>query len=140
MPLLSEALESDNFEQYNSLNLSSTNVQRLCSNFVGSESFVESSLSVILALCETNLKESNEFNNFYVKGYLPLIRKGFVTHILGLAVYVKEGVFLHRNCLWKTLSIPIFVFYFIHLSYFLFPYQLPFYSLQKVADAVSSNI
>ena len=111
------------------LQLSSTNIQQFCYNFVGCDSFIESNLSVILAFCETNLEDSNESSNFYVKVYLPSIRKDVVTHIHGLAVYVKEGVFLHRNCLWKTLSIPIFVFYFIHLSYFLLPYQLPFYSL-----------
>ena len=122
MPLLSEALESDNFESYNSLNLSSTNVQRLCSNFVGSESFVESSLSVILALCETNLKESNEFNNFYVKGYLPLIRKGFVTHILGLAVYVKEGVSVAQELSLGNSKDSYLCFLLHSVSYFLFLY------------------
>ena len=103
--------------------------KNFCYNFVGCDSFIESNLFVILAFCETNLEDANGSSNFYVKVYLPSIRKDVVTHIHGLAVYVKEGVFLHRNCLWKTLSIPIFVFYFIHLSYFLFPYQLPFYSL-----------
>ena len=92
MTLLSKPLEPFNFESYNSLKLSSDNIQRLCYNFVGCESLIETNLPVILASCETNLEDSNESSNFYVKGYLLSIRKDFVTHIYGLANYVQEGV------------------------------------------------
>ena len=57
-----------------------------------SESFLESNSSDILALCETNLGDSVDFGNFSMRGYLPLIRKDSVTHMHGLAVYVKEGL------------------------------------------------
>ena len=115
MALSSKALEPDNSELCNSLKLSSTNIQHLCYNFVGCESFIESSLleSIVLTLCEKNLEDTNESSNFYVKGYLPSIRKDFVTHIHNLASYVKVGVSFARNCLLKTLKIPIFVFNFI---------------------------
>ena len=35
--------------------------------------------------------------NFSVRGYLPLIRKDSVTHMHGLAVYVKEGLPFARD-------------------------------------------
>ena len=60
--------------------------------FMKCESFLESNSSDILALCETNLGDSVDFGNFSMRGYLPLIRKDSVTHMHGLAVYVKEGL------------------------------------------------
>ena len=50
-----------------------TNIRGLCSNFVECESFLESNFSDILALCETNLDDSIDSDNFSVRGYLPLI-------------------------------------------------------------------
>ena len=58
-------------------------------NFVDCESFIESN-SEILVLCETNLDDSVDSHNFFARGYLPLIRKDSMTHVHGLAVYVKE--------------------------------------------------
>ena len=69
-----------------------TNIWGLCSNFVECESFLESNSPDILALCETNFNDSVNSGNFFVRGYLLLIRKDSVTHIHGLAVYVKEGL------------------------------------------------
>ena len=40
----------------------------------------------------TNLDDSVDSGNFSVRGYLPLIRKDSITHMHGLAVYVKEGL------------------------------------------------
>ena len=45
----SKVCKPDNFELLDSLNLRFTNIQRLCSNFVGYESFLESNSSDILA-------------------------------------------------------------------------------------------
>ena len=78
----------DNFEQHNSLKLSFTNNQR--SNFVECESFLESNSPHILAVCKTNLDDSIDSGNFFLRGYLPLIWKDSITHMHGLAVYVKE--------------------------------------------------
>ena len=68
------------------------NIQGLHSNFVDWESFLESNSPDILALCETNLDDSNNSGNFSGRGYLPLIRKDSVTHMHGLTVYVQEGL------------------------------------------------
>ena len=93
MAILSKACKPDNFELHNSLKLSFTNIWGLPSNFVDSESFLESNFPDIVALCETNLDESTDSGNFSVWGYLPLIRKDSSTHVHGLAVYVKEFPF-----------------------------------------------
>ena len=45
-----------------------------------------------MALCETNLDVSIDSVNFSVTAYLPLI-----THLHGLAVYVKEGIPFARD-------------------------------------------
>ena len=92
MVILSKEWKPDNFKSHNSLKLSFTNIQSLCSNFADCESFLESNSPDILALCETNLDDSIDSGNFSVRGYLPLIRKDSSTHMHGLAVYVKEGL------------------------------------------------
>ena len=56
------------------------------------ESFLESNSPDILALCETNLDDSIDSGSFSVRDYLPLIQKDSITHMDGLAVYVKEGL------------------------------------------------
>ena len=63
--------------------------KRLLSSF-------ESNSPEILALYETNLDDSTDSGNFSMSGYPPLIRKESITHMQGLAVYVKEGLHLHR--------------------------------------------
>ena len=78
----------------NSITLSSLALQVLedfCSNFVDCESILESNSPDIFALCETNLDDSIDSDNFSVRGYLPLIQEDSSTHIHGLTVYVKEG-------------------------------------------------
>ena len=81
-----------NFDSHNFLKLSFTNIRGLRSNFVDSESFLESNFPNILALCETKLDDLVGSVNFSVRGYLPLIWKNSTTHMNGLAVYVKEGL------------------------------------------------
>ena len=83
----------DNFESHNSLNLSFTNTCGLCSNFVECESFLELSSPDILALCKTYLDDSIDSGNFSVIGYLPLIRNNSITHMHGLAVYMRKDSF-----------------------------------------------
>ena len=72
MAILSKVSKPDNFESHNSLKLSFTNIQGLCLN-VNCEFFVESNSPEILALCETNLDDSNDSGNFSLRGYLPVI-------------------------------------------------------------------
>ena len=71
---ISKGCKLDNFVSHNSLKLSCNNIWGLCSNFVECESFLESNSPDILALCETNLDDSIDSGNFYVRGYLPLIQ------------------------------------------------------------------
>ena len=92
MAILSKGCKPDNFESHNSLKLNFTNVRGLCSNFVDCGSFLESNYSDILALCKTNLDDSIDSGNFFVMGYLSLIRKNSITHMNGFAVYMKEGL------------------------------------------------
>ena len=54
--------------------------------------FLISNSPDILALCETNLDNATDSGNFSMWGYLPLIQKDSVTHMHGLAVFVKEGL------------------------------------------------
>ena len=77
MAILSKAHKPDNFESHNSLKLSFTNIWGLHSNFVDCESFLESNSPDNLALCKTNLDDSINSDNFSVRGYLPIIQKGF---------------------------------------------------------------
>ena len=112
--ILSKECKPDNFEPHNSLKLGFTNIRVLCSNFVKCESFLESNSPDMLALRETNLDDSIDSGNFSVRGYLPVIWKDCITHMHGLAVYVKEGFPFARDlplgnfadsylCFWLTL-------------------------------------
>ena len=91
MTILSKGCKPNNFEPHNSLKLSFTIIRGIHCNFVECESFYESNSPDILDLCETSLDDSIDSGNFSVRGYLPLIRKDSITHMHGLAVYVKEG-------------------------------------------------
>ena len=66
-------------------------------NFIDCEPYLGSNSPDILALFETILNDSANSDDFSVRGYLPLIRKDFSTHMHGLAVYVKEGLLFVRN-------------------------------------------
>ena len=88
--ILSKGCKPGNFESQNSLKLSFTNIHGLGLIFVECESLLESNSPDILALCETNLDDSIDSGNFSVTAYLALIQKDYITHMHGLAVYVKE--------------------------------------------------
>ena len=96
MAILSKACKPGNFESQNSLKLSFTNISGLRSNFVDCESFLEETLLTFL-LCETNLDDSIDSGNFFVRGYLPLIRKDSSTHMHGCTIYVKQGLPFARD-------------------------------------------
>ena len=146
MAILSKACKPDNFESHNSLKLSFTNTWGLRLNFVDCKPFLESNYPDIFALCETNLDDSIDFSNFYVRGYLPLIWKNSSTHIHGLAVYVKEGLpfawdlslensalllmFLtgFQSSLSKTLaSLSVFLLFALSITFFVFEHSFWFY-------------
>ena len=143
MAILSKGCKPDNFESHNSLKLSFTNIWGLRLNFVDCESFLESNSPDILALCETNLDDSIDSGNFSVRGYLPLIWKDSITHMHGLAVYVKEGLPFARDLSLENSadSYLCFRLALLHsVSYFFFLYQSPSSCLCTVFDSVWSNI
>ena len=73
------------------------NIPGLSSSFAAYESILELNSPDILTLCETNLDDSIDSGNFSLTGHLLLIRKYSVTHIHGLAFYVKEGQKVARD-------------------------------------------
>ena len=82
---------NNNSESHNSLKLSFINIWGLYLNFVECESLLESNSPNILVLCKTSLDDSIDSSNFSGRGYLSLIQNDSVTHMHGLAAYVKEG-------------------------------------------------
>ena len=74
MVILSKGCKPDKLEPHPSLKISFTNIRGLFSNFFECESFLESNFPDILALCVTNLDDSIDSGNFFVKGYLAFIR------------------------------------------------------------------
>ena len=96
-----------------------------------------------LALCETNLDDSIDSGNFSVRGYLPLIQKDSITHMHGLAVYVKVRLpFTWDLSLENSAdSYLCFRLALLHsVSYFFFLYRSPSSALCTVFDSISSNI
>ena len=119
------------------------NIWDLCSNFLECISFLESNSPDILTLCETDLDDSIDSGKFSVRGYLSLIRKDSITHMHGLAVYVKEGLPFARDLSLENSadSYLCFRLALLHsVSYFFFLYQSPSSLLCTVFDSISSNI
>ena len=123
MAILSKGCKPGNLEPHNSQKFSFTHIWGLCSSFVEFESFLESNSADIFALCETNLDNSIDSGNFSMRDYLPLIRKDSVTHMHGLAVYVKEGLLFSHYvslensdsylCFWLALLHSVLYFFFL---------------------------
>ena len=92
MAILSKGCKPDKFKPYNCLKLSFTNIWGFRSNFVECESFLESNSPDILALCETNLDDSIDSDNFSMSVYLTLIQKDSITIMHSPVIYMKEGL------------------------------------------------
>ena len=122
---------------HNSLKPSFTNICGPCSNFLDCESFLETNSPDILAICEANLDDYIDSGNFSVRGYLPLIRTDFSTHVHGLAVYVKEGL-PFGQCLSLEKSADSFDWLYSASYFFCFCQSSS--SLCMVFDSVLSNI
>ena len=141
MAIISKGCKPDNFETHSPLKLSFTNICGLHSNFIECQSFLESNSPDILALCERNLDGSIDSGNFSVKGYLPLIGKDYITHMHGVAIYVKEGLpFAWGSSSEDCRFLLMFTTGFASLSVFFFFYQSPSSSICTVFDSISSNI
>ena len=138
LAVLSKRCKPDNFESNNSLKLSFKIIWGLSSNFVECESFLESNSPDTFALCETNLDDSIDSGNFSVMGYLPLFQKDSITHMHGLAVYVKEGHPFTRElslensvdsylCFWLALLHSVSYFFFLYWPSPFFMHSFLFY-------------
>ena len=133
MSILWKGCKPDNFEPHNSLSLSFTNIRGRCSDFVECESLLELNSPDILALCVTNLDDAIVSSNFSVRGYLPLIRKDSITHMHGLAVFLKEGLPFAQDLSLENSAD----------SYLCFQqafYRSPSSSLHTVFDFISPNL
>ena len=124
--ILSKACKPDYFESHNSLKLSLTNIQGLCSNFVDYESFLESNSPDIVALCETNLDDLIDSGNFSVRGYLPLIQNDSSSHMHGLTLYVKEGLPFVQNLSLEN-SLSVLLLFPLSITFFIFVHGFQFY-------------
>ena len=78
--------------------------------------------------------------HFSVRGYLPLIRNDSSTHMLGLAVYVKEGLPFARDLSLENSADYVFRWLYFTVSYFFFLDRSPSSVLCTVFDSISSNI
>ena len=78
-----------------------------------------------------------------MRSYPPLFRKESITHMQGLAVYVKEGLHFARALPLEN-SVDSYLCFRLALlrsvSYFFCLYQTPSSSLCRVFNSVSSNI
>ena len=93
--------------------------------------------------CKSSLESnSSDSGIFFVRGYLPLIRKDSGTHVHGLTVYVIEGLLFAWDLSLKN-SADFYLCFrlaLLHsLSYF-FLYRSPSLSLCTAFDSISSNI
>ena len=94
-------------------------------------------------MCETNLYDSVDSGNFSVRSHLPLIRQVSITHMHGLAFYVKEGLPLVRGIFLENIGNSYLHFRLSLLysaSYVFFLYRSHSLSLYVVFHAISSNI
>ena len=143
MAILSKGCKPDNSEPQNSVKLNFTNIRGLRSDFVEFESFLESNSPEIFVLCEKNLGDWIDSGNSSLRGYVSLIRKDSITHMYGLAVYMKEELPFARDISLENSadSFLCFRIALLHLvSHFFFLYRSPSSSLCTVFDSISSNI
>ena len=86
------------------------------------------------------MDDSIDSGNLSVWGYLPLIRKDCITHMHGLAVYLKEGLPFARDLSLENSadSYSCYRMALLHsVPYFFFLYRSPSSSLCTVFDSVS---
>ena len=96
-------------------------------NFAECKTFLESNSPGILALCETGLDGSTYSDNFSLIVYLPLTYS--ITYVLGLAVYVKQGLPFAQDLYLENPadSYLCFSLALIHCVLLLFPLSITFF-------------
>ena len=113
-----------------------------CSNCVDCESFLESNSPDLLALCETNLDDSVDSGNFYMRGYHPLIQKDSTTHVHGPAVNVKEELPFAWGLSLENLWFLTYIFDWLYLTQFLLisPLSIMFFIFMHSFYSNSFNV
>ena len=89
------------------------------------------------------MDDSTDFDNFPIRAHVPLMQKVSVTHMHGLAVYVKEGLSFAWNLSLENSADSYLCFWlaFLHsLPYFFCPHQSPSLPLYTDFDLVWSNV
>ena len=127
--MLSKGCKPDNFESHNCWKLRPF---RPSCKFVECESFLESNSPDSLVLCKTNLDDSIDSGNFSLRGYVPLILKDSILHVL--AVYLKERLPFTQDLFLKNSADSVYVFNFFFL------YRWPSSSLCMVFYSVLTNL
>ena len=107
LAILSKGCESDNFESHNSLKLNFMNIRGLLSNCVECETFLELNSPYFWY---------SDSGDLSVKDYLSLIQKDSITHMYGLAVYVKEGLPFLQNLSLENSALLTFVFKWLYFT------------------------
>ena len=136
----SKVCKPDDFESHDSLNLRLTDIQHLCLNFVGCESFLESNSSDMFAVYETDLKDSIDSSSIFVRCYLSLIGKDT---LLKCIAYVKEGLAFAWDSSLENFEYPYLCFqlvFFCSVFYFYSIYRLNSSCFCSILDAISSSI
>ena len=91
MAILSKGCNPDNLEPLNSLKHSFTNIEVFVPIFLNVNLFLNQTLLKFF-LCGRQTWMTQLILAISLSGYLPLIQKDSITHMHGLAVYVKEGL------------------------------------------------
>ena len=89
------------------------------------------------------MDDSIDYCNFSLRGYLSFIRQDSITHMHGLAVYVKQGLLFAWDLFLKSSADPYLCsqLALLHsVSYFFFLYQSPSLLLCMVFDSILCNI
>ena len=110
-------------------------ISTLCADSTGCEYFLELNSLDILSLSETKIGRLDWFCSFSVRGYLPMIRKDPVTHMLIVGAYFEgELTFACDSFLENSYSYVFFLIDFSSLIALLGPRSLegPIKSLLSV--------
>lgn len=143
MTILTKPSKTDQSKSPKPFSLTFTNIRGLRSNFSDVESFLYDSAPDFLALCETNLNPSILDSDFFVRGYLPIIRKDSSTFMHGLGVYVRDNLPISRELTLENPDDPFMCFRLSLLhstSYLYFLYRSPASQNCSVIDSISTSI
>ena len=120
MAILLKGCKPDNLESHNSQKLRFTNIQGVGSNFVKCESFLESNSCYSCSVWD-KLGWLNWFWQFLYEGLSSQIQKESVTHMHGLAVYVKTAFCM--GLISRKLRILTYVFEWLNYTQYLTPFS-----------------